>query len=77
MHYLTHSWVDKGVHTFHKGVCPKVNVIARMEFELTYYGSVVNRFNHYTPEWSWKKTESEEKRNGIMWYRKEMYSKLL
>ena len=26
--YLTHSWEDKGVHTFPKGICPKVNVIA-------------------------------------------------
>ena len=23
-----HSWEDKGVHTFPKGNCPKVNVIA-------------------------------------------------
>ena len=26
-YYLTHSWEDKGVHTFPKGICPKVNVI--------------------------------------------------
>ena len=30
--YLTHRWVDKGVHTFHRGICPKVNIIARLEF---------------------------------------------
>ena len=24
-YYLTHSWWDKGVHTFPKGICPKVN----------------------------------------------------
>ena len=24
-YYLTHSWEDKGVHTFPKGICPKVN----------------------------------------------------
>ena len=30
-YYLTHSWEDKGVHTFPKGICPKVNVIARLE----------------------------------------------
>ena len=46
--YLTHSWEDKGVHTFLKGICPKVNVIARLEYELTYYDSAVHRFNHYT-----------------------------
>ena len=27
---------------------PKVNVIARLEFELAYYDSAVHRFNHYT-----------------------------
>ena len=31
-----------------KGICPKVNVIARLEYELTYYDSAVHRFNHYT-----------------------------
>ena len=36
-YYLTHSWEDKGVHTFPKGICPKVNLIAPLEFELAYY----------------------------------------
>ena len=36
------------VHTFPKGICPKVNVIARLEYELAYYDSAVHRFNHYT-----------------------------
>ena len=36
----------RGVYTFLMGICPKVNVIARLEFELTYYDSVVHRFNH-------------------------------
>ena len=39
---------NKGVHTFPKGICPKVNVIARLEYELAYYDSAVHRFNHYT-----------------------------
>ena len=47
-YYLIHSWEDKGVHTFPKGICPKVNVIARLEYELAYYDSAVHRFNHYT-----------------------------
>ena len=47
-YYLTHSWEDKGVHTFPKGICPKVNVIAQLENELAYYDSTVHRFNHYT-----------------------------
>ena len=37
-----------GVHTFSKGICPKVNVIARLEYELAYNDSAVHRFNHYT-----------------------------
>ena len=28
------AWEDKGVHTFPKGICPKANVIAQLEFEL-------------------------------------------
>ena len=28
--------------------CPKVNVIARLEYELAYYDSADHRFNHYT-----------------------------
>ena len=30
------------------GICPKVNVIARLEYELAYYDSAVHRFNYYT-----------------------------
>ena len=46
--YLTHSLEDKGVHTLPKGSCSKMNVIARLEFELAYYDSTVHYFNHYT-----------------------------
>ncbi len=45
---LTHSWEDKGVHTFPKGICLKVNVIGRLEIELDRYDSAVHCFNHYT-----------------------------
>ena len=45
---MTHSWEDKRVHTFSKGICPKVNIIAQLEFKLTYSNSAVHRFNHYT-----------------------------
>ena len=31
----------KVVYTFSKDICPKVNVIARLEFELAYYDSAV------------------------------------
>ena len=47
-YYSTHSWEDKGVHTFPKGICQKVNIITRLEYELAYYNSAVHRFNHYT-----------------------------
>ena len=45
---LTHSWEDKGVHTFPKGICSKVNIIARLGYELTYYESADQCFMHYT-----------------------------
>ena len=45
---LTCSWEDKQVHAFPKGTCPKVNIIVRLEFELAYYDSTVQHFNHYT-----------------------------
>ena len=37
-----------GVHTFPESICSKLNVIARLEYELAYYDSGVHRFNHYT-----------------------------
>ena len=42
--------VAKGVHTFPKGIYPKVTIIARLELKLTYYDSAVQLFNHYTTE---------------------------
>ena len=33
--YLTHSWRDTGVHTFHNGIWTKVIIIEQLEFELT------------------------------------------
>ena len=55
--YLTHSWEDKGVHTFPMGICPKVNVIARLEYELAYYDSAVHHFIHYTTRTPLRKLE--------------------
>ena len=54
---LTHSWEDKGIHIFPKGICPKVKLIARLEFELAYYDSAVHRFNHYTTKYIEKKLD--------------------
>ena len=39
---------DDDDDTFRKGICPKVNVIARLEFELAYNDSAVQCFSHYT-----------------------------
>ena len=39
-----------------KGICPKVNVIARLEFKLDYFDSTGQRFNHYTTMTSLKPT---------------------
>ena len=38
---LTHSWRDKGFHAFHKVICPKLNLIAQLKFELAYYDVTV------------------------------------
>ena len=41
---LNWYWEGNVVHTFLNGICPIVNVIARLEFELGYYDPAV----HYT-----------------------------
>ena len=43
-YYLTHNQKDKGVHAFPMGIFLKVSVIVRLEFELAYYDSAVQRF---------------------------------
>ena len=32
---------DKGTHTCFKSICPKVNIIVRLEFEIAYYDVAV------------------------------------
>ena len=58
-YYLTHSWMDKRVHAFSDGICPKVNIIVGLEFALAYFKAAIHRINHYaigmTPEFSFKK----------------------
>ena len=39
---------DKGVHAFLKGISPKVNVIALLEFKLAYFEARVQHLSHYT-----------------------------
>ena len=40
----------KGVHTFHKGISPKMIVITRLEFELAYNYIAVLHISHYNIE---------------------------
>ena len=47
-YYLNYSWKDKVVHTFPKGICLKLNIIALLEFELAYYDVAVWHISHYT-----------------------------
>ena len=42
------NWEDKGVYTFPKGICPKVNVMVQLEYKLATYDSAVQRINRYT-----------------------------
>ena len=38
---------NKRVHAFPKSICPKVNLIAQLEFRLTYFVTVVQHFSNY------------------------------
>ena len=53
-YYLTHSWEEKEVHIFPKVICPKVNEIEQVEFELAYHDSTLPCLNHYTTRTSTK-----------------------
>ena len=39
--------VDRGSHTFPKGISPKVSIKARLEFEFAYHGVTVQHIKHY------------------------------
>ncbi len=43
------SWEDKGAHTFPKGICPKVNVIAQLGFELAFYCNIMAEGFRFMP----------------------------
>ena len=45
--YLNHSSWDIWVHISLKGISPKVNVKAQLEFELAYFETAVQHFNYY------------------------------
>ena len=45
--YLTHSWDNKTVHTFPRGIYSKVNVTAWLGFELAYFEAAVQHISHF------------------------------
>ena len=49
--YFTDSLEDKDVHAFLKDICPKLNVIARLEFELAYDDSSALTITPPRPLW--------------------------
>ena len=55
MDYLTYIWRDKDVHTFSKGICPKVNVIAWLEFKIACYDVAVQHISDYAMRPTWSK----------------------
>ena len=65
LYHLIHSWRDKGFHTFPKSL--KVNIIVQLEFELTYFETVIQHFSHYTtgtiPLNHWYPSSSERVNN--------------
>ena len=50
------------------GICPKVNVIARLEYELAYYDFEVHRFNHYTTRTPPHLNSIESTSNPVLMY---------
>ena len=44
-HFEWHFWSGRRSKC---NICPKVNIIPWLEYELAYYDSAVHRFNHYT-----------------------------
>ena len=37
-------------HIYPKGICPKVNIIARLKFKLAYFEAAVQHISPYTTE---------------------------
>ena len=50
---------DKGVHTFSKGISPKVKVIEGLDFKLAYYNVAVEHINYSTKGTSLFEKEEE------------------
>ena len=50
---------DKGLHTFPKSISLKLNVVARLEFELAYFEAVVQHCSHYVNPYNKKKVNCQ------------------
>ena len=46
---MTRSLNSKGVHSFPRGISPKVNAMERLLFELTYYDVKVQQNSQFAP----------------------------
>ena len=66
-YYLTHCWGDKEVHTFPKGISPKVNVLARLEFELAYYDVTIQYISPHTTETPPLHTHTHTHTTGLLY----------
>ena len=44
-YHLTGSWVNNGVHNLSESISLKMNIIARLDFELTYLNATVQQSN--------------------------------
>ena len=42
-----YSWGDTKFHAFLKAISPKVNVTARLKFELVYFKAAISHVSHY------------------------------
>ena len=60
---------DKWVYIFPKGISPKVNVKAQLEFELAYLKAIIKHFSHYTtctlPHRRMRKKKRERERERV------------
>ena len=46
-YYLNYGWKDKGVYTFPWGSSPKLILIVRLQFKLTYYEVLIQHIKQY------------------------------
>ena len=61
---LSNPWGgDERVPAFPRGISPKVNVIARLEFELAYFKAADKHFNYYASSERKERIRKKETKN--------------